>query len=701
MYKIRLQAVDSREATDEELAAAQIEPDQYPSTEPLKWQIMAHQAATVKALRVGDAPIIVNKALTGDGKSLAGQFPFYADQTPTLTMYPTNELAIDQKRGVEALLDKWRPPKWNGKRLYREVLNAAALDEVAAEIEGATRHDALNRLLNNELVLTNPDIFHLIMQFGYRRHGAARDLILTEVVRRFKLFVFDEFHSLDTPQTTAAMIAILLTLQIGGTRTPPRFLLLSATSADSPLQHLAGMVGLRIETIEGSYQHGLATTPEHWRRILQPITLHLDTGRLDEWIAAHFEDVIVAFFQRNRPGAKGVIICNSVATAYRVLAYLKTVCVPAGICIGINTGLTPHEHRNLDDVDLLVATSTVDVGVDFRINLLIFESMNASSHIQRLGRLGRHIKDSDGNNFHEFEAYGLLPQWVLDALGKEIPDGSEVDRECYYKTIQREDIYPRQQSFSAYIQQWAGVQASHVLTQLSKKEIGTQYQTYRDALQKQFRVLFPRGYPRYKELLDNEQAVILDEARSFRGSSPFTAIVQDMTDEKHSIVAYNLITLLMNAQLEKVELSELYAEVARRGGSINALERAQPLAGYRLHDWLPKPRPVEVFVDRELDARQFNSVIELQGVRLIAPDVQGMTALNNVLEEQTLVALLVKSYTPDTLRVMLRLGVQLELFRFRSRDGSEGCAVFGRDALLLDSILYRFRKSEDNRPLIF
>jgi CRISPR-associated endonuclease/helicase Cas3 len=524
---------------------------------------------------------------------------------------------------------------------------------------------------------------------------------MNEVVSRFSLFVFDEFHLFDVPQTASAMIAILLALQLGEVKRPPRFLLLSATSQDSQLQRLARLVGIPIETIKGDYQQGLANTPDGWRRILQPATLHLDTGSMDVWVASHFEDVIKPFFQRNRPGAKGVIICNSVATAYRTLTYLNTVCKQAGITLGINTGLTPRELRDLDKVDLLVATSTVDVGVDFRINLLIFESMNSASHIQRLGRLGRHREDSAGNTFPAFSAYGLLQPWVMEAVGQHIANGSEIERTHYYETIQRDDVYPHLQSFEAYTQQWAGVQSSHVLSQMSKTEVRTQYQTYRDALQPQFKALFPRGYPRYKSLIDNEQVAILDEARSFRGSSPFTALVQDVTDERRGIVTYNLITLLKNAGLEAVELRTLYSDLRRQGKNTAPFERTDPLAGYRLHSWEDKPRPIDIFVDRDLDATWFNCVVELTRVRLNAPGVPDMTALNAVLEQRTLVALLVLNHDPDSLRVRLRLGVQLELFRFRSRDGSEGCAVFGRDALLLDSILYRFRKSDDCRPLIF
>ena len=40
--------------------------------------------------------------------------------------------------------------------------------------------------------------------------------------------------------------------------------------------------------------------------------------RAEEWAAEHLEDTLLAFFRRQRPGAKGAFIVNSVATAHRL-----------------------------------------------------------------------------------------------------------------------------------------------------------------------------------------------------------------------------------------------------------------------------------------------------------------------------------------------------------------------------------------------
>jgi CRISPR-associated endonuclease/helicase Cas3 len=58
----------------------------------------------------------------------------------------------------------------------------------------------------------------------------------------------------------------------------------------------------------------------------------------------------------------------------------------------------------------------IDVGVDFRINFLIFESGDSGSFIQRLGRLDRHDGQSDDQPFLNFTAHALTvsTSWSSD-----------------------------------------------------------------------------------------------------------------------------------------------------------------------------------------------------------------------------------------------------------------------------------------------
>lgn len=689
MHTIHLKAVDSRYATNEELVAAGITLDQIPAS----WQgkMMAHQATTIRALRDGDAAIVVNEARTGDGKTFAGQFPLFADGWRTLTMYPTNELAKDQRRSLNELLGKWTPPRWANVRLFYELLNAETLDELQESRPGLLRPKAVQMLLDNELTLTNPDIFHLITELGYSHYGAAQDIILGYLAHHYRLFVFDEFHQFGSAQSASILIALLLMREITRGKQTPRFLFLSATPQQL-LGNLASKVGLKVLRIGGDYEHGMPSVRGGRRRILQTVSLNLYSQRLDEWVKEHFEDVILRFYKDHAPAAKGVIIANSVAAAHRIHDMLREPCDKAHIDLDINTGVIPPPERRID-ADLLVATSTVDVGVDFKINLLIFDSMDASSHIQRLGRLGRHTHGYDEREFADFEAHALLPSWVVDDLTKAFPTGNDVCRPNYEEKL-REVFSPFQQ-FEAYVDKWGGVQAAHVINTLGSPEIRTQYEPFSKQLSEQFKKIFPHGAKQYRRLNADKQFHVLDEALSFRGGSPFNALLLDLSRHSQTIVPYDLITLLKYGELENAEIEDFYEQTRRKGNTTRKLERTNPLVAFKLHRWLEQPRTVNIYIDQQLGEEYFTGVWEINRVNLAVLDGPDLLRLNRRLEERQLVARLIHG-RPDDWRRPLRLGYQLEIFDFTSVGKESGSIVFARDALLIDSILWHKRSRSDD-----
>ena len=79
---------------------------------PQGWRLSQHQVDTYNVLVHGDYDVIFNTAMTGDGKSLAGQLPALMQggiHWPVLAMYPTNELIW--------LIGNWRgsPHIWGCK----------------------------------------------------------------------------------------------------------------------------------------------------------------------------------------------------------------------------------------------------------------------------------------------------------------------------------------------------------------------------------------------------------------------------------------------------------------------------------------------------------------------------------------------------------------------------------------------------------
>jgi CRISPR-associated endonuclease/helicase Cas3 len=694
MHTLDLQAADSRYAHLDELHAASINLADLPD----QWRPMAHQAQTIYALRHGDAPIIINQAMTGDGKSFAAQFMAFDEGVAwrTFIMYPTKELARDQEGSLHQRLamKNGKGRAWGQKAMRIKRLDADELDRLQDEWDDSTRVEELLRLIQeSDLLLTNPDIFHYMIQFIYQRYGKTPDLVLGALAGRFRLFVFDEFHLFGAAETAAVMTAIALIRAIGNPDRPPRFLFLSATP--QPLIHqLAQSIDVSIEVIQGSYREDESGD---YRRILQPIPLHLHTGDLETWVDDHL-DHIIAFFTQNRP-TKGVIIANSVASAERVSARIAEPCKRAGIDVGKNTGMQPVNQRGrLDKYDLIVATSTIDVGVDFRVNFLVFESVDANSHMQRLGRLGRHETDAGGNRFSRFEAHALLPDWVVTGIQNTHPHDSELSRSDYRETL--DQYFKPNQDFPAYRWHWAGIQAGHVLNQLRRWEIRSAYEQPYDGLIKTYQRLYGKSLYKYQPHKKDPYPEITAAAQSFRGGSPFMALIFNHTAETPSYQPYNLIPLLRDGELIEIGLDKL----PRNPHLLRTVERTQPLAAYELRGWRTRaqPRKLTIWYDQPLPPEDQGIVVQRYGFHLQAEDAPpGMSALNKKLETRELAALFVPYEDPYALRQRLRLGWQLNLFPFTSRDNIQGTVAFGRDALLLHSAVQRLKPAPNaDQPII-
>lgn len=712
MPVIHLQPMDSPYATDDEINVANVPAHAIPAPDGKTWRLMQHQVATWQALH-SDADIVIDEAFTGDGKSLAAQLPLLADSNfKTSIMYPTNELAKDQKRSLDELFARWKPGK-RGAPLYK-TLDASVIDSVQALNEDfRSRASVVDALNTPDLLLTNPDILNLVLTFGYQQQGAAKDYLLSRFRARYRLYVFDEFHLFGTPETASVIMTMLLIRQIEESNRPSKFLFLSATPQNG-LVNMAQRLGLSVARIKPDYTSGAAhVNSDTHRRILQPVDLHLHVqdGGMEGWIDRN--STLITRFFADHPGAKGVILVNGIATAYRVHDKLQAMCQGTAIRLGApNTGMTEKSRRTTtadQGVDLFVATSTVDVGVDFRINFLAFESVDQANHFQRLGRLGRHMQAKDGTPFAHFEAHALLPGWVVDGLVSAFSENESVSREVYRDKFV--ELYPSTQSFNNYNWYWAGVQAGHILKELSSFPIRGVYSSHVDALREHYGKVFG-GINNYFRLKKDERHATLNAVRSFRGSSPFQVLVQDQRgqlesgdQERTGLVSYDVIPLLRNGDLLPIDFAEAEQVVNRIDGSgaaWKALKRSRPLAAFSLIGWLDKPREVSVIIDWDVkNDENHDCVIERTGFRFAVAGNSSLNALNNALEERPQAAYLLLDKDPVSVRRMYKLGLSINLFPFHSANSQTGTIAFGRDALLLDSVRRGRKQSKEPQGAIF
>ncbi|NLH00074.1 MAG: type I-D CRISPR-associated helicase Cas3' [Chloroflexi bacterium] len=666
---------------------------------PAGTRLSQHQLDTYWALTGGAYDVIFNSALTGDGKSLSGQLPVLASgmNTPLMAMYPTNELLRDQETHLELTCRRWCVD------LEIKSLDSPAIDRLMAEGEYRVRGDALlSAIYNHEVLLTNPDIFHLIMHQFYLYPQDAKDKIFGPLLQKYTQFTFDEFHIFEASQIVSVLNALLLIREISTPVRPHAFLFLSATPDDLMLEYLSRS-GLRVQEIRGQYCHGQPADPHNWRPILQAADLYFDTLTVEQWIEQHLEDTLLPFFLEHRPGVKGAIIVNSIASAYRLLNKLQTAFAPYGLRVAPNTGFTSHTLRKESyEADLLIGTSTVDVGVDFQINFLLFESRDAGSLIQRLGRLGRHCAYTRNGRtipFETYTAYALVPQWVQEALfiGKAgapplLHTDDAVDREQLQTAIRC--AYPQPASFSRYAQTWGKFQTMHILGGLGAPTVREQYKDIRPNLSQCYRQTFQirLGEADKQEylILKKEQKELFDEVISFRGGSYFAiGVIDDNETGANKFKNGDLLQLAPNAQLEKLSEEEFYRAAESHGIPRRFFEQHNPLGFYRHIDWLEQRQEFGFFLDQDIStwsADRFGRALLLNRLQLDT-SIPGIHSINKQLSRRSIPALICLDTEPLNLKRQLRLPMLFSLYPLKSRDFRNGCIAFGRQALLLETRL--------------
>jgi CRISPR-associated endonuclease/helicase Cas3 len=719
--QVRLKPVYSKLADLDEVAALGLIAKLPVSADGARWRLSQHQVDTYRALTDTDGPdVVFNTAMTGDGKSLAGQLPSLLDgwRRKLFAMYPTNELIRDQQRQAQHTWGLW------GQFPSIEALDSNALDRRMESKDFGQRGAALLSVMNNyDVLLTNPDIFHYIMQSFYVRAGKtgdAADKVFAPMVQAFQQFTFDEFHIFEAPQIVSVVNALLLIDEMTRERRR-QFLFQSATPNPLMLQYLQ-RAGLTVTVIEGRYCHEASNpNPNEWRQILRGCDLHFGQGRVEQWIDEHLQDTLLPFFLNDSPHAKGAIIVNSVAQAKRLVKRLREEFVKHGLTVGENTGLTSQTQRSASyDCDLLIGTSTVDVGVDFQINFLIFESRDAGTFLQRLGRLGRHdgyVRDGVSVSFrNRFVAYALVPPWTQEALfvgrGSEpslLVESAEIDREVLMDVIQK--AYPQPITFDNYAREWGVFQSVRIVRKLYEPLVRGQYEIVRTNLIKRYGAAFGVGILQknnsYNSLF-SEQRTLYDEVTSFRGGTYFDCAVLDESENgADQIKTYDLFALIANGDIGVLDEDDFWLFVDQQKIERKSIRCESPVAYFRLRGFLPERNRYSIKLKMNIgqwDSTRFGSAQVLQGIQLntdFPQSVPDYNRINRRLLQRKVPAVLCLQYHPLQLKRNLRLPLLFPLYEFESLDKLQGAIAFGREAVLLHAALKYSRLDCGGSAIIF
>lgn len=695
---------------------------------PKDWSLSWHQAATLEVLRDPNIDVVFNTAMTGDGKSLAAYLEVLQGEFSAIGLYPTNELARDQETQIKGYIEEFEPR--DKPRVVR--LSGADL-EIYAENEGLKKSAAIATLTSQrEALLTNPDIFHYLHRGAYIIHGDSPDKLWGRIDKDFDLFIFDEFHVFAAPQIASVINTMLL---IRCTNRRKKFLFLSATP-DKNLINRLQEAGFRCQVInpleQKKYQFPDTAEQEQqlraqgWRQVARTISLNFiplepSFKASETWLRENSNFILAQFKQY--PGSKGAIILHSIAAVKRLTPFFQEILQPDGLTIGENTGLSEkgEKERSLA-ADLVLGTSTIDVGVDFKINFLIFESSDAGNFIQRLGRLGRHDgyeKDGQKIKFENFTAFALVPNFLVERLFQPKSPPLEANSICDRPTLQNiiREQYRQINDFHGYYRRWGAVQSFWLFYQLGDRTIQQQYaqsrEKFREACEQVFETSLKSVAGRIQGLAKEWQQIsgksgnpIAEDAASFRGSSPLQCGLYDQTEANESdrFKTYDLPGILSNLEIEmwtEAAFIRTLKETAERTGQPIAKGRfAHCLAFMKLRSYREErlnwkftyPGDLQLIADAW-------KVQVLTGIEVWQPENQWIGAINKRLKKEGLVCYVIRRPVAEV-RMRLRLPMHFQIYpvsdQYSFHDANAPYAIaFGHSALLLDTLAYTFKSKGD------
>ncbi len=696
---------------------------------PNGWRLAWHQLETFRALQDPDIDVVFNTAMTGDGKSLAAYLGVLQGNTEAIALYPTNELARDQENQICKYVEDFQPK--SEPRIAR--LNSAEL-ELYAENEGVKKSAAISTHgSQREILLTNPDIFHYLHRGAYLMPKDSPDKLWGRIDKDFNLFIFDEFHVFSAPQVASVLNTMLL---IQRTNRRKKFLFLSATPDEQLLEKLE-KAKLRYKAIDpkasDKYQFPDAEEQseqleqDNWRLVTREIALHfvpLDSSSKasEDWLKDNL-DLILQYFLEHR-GTKGAIILNSIAAVKRLKPLFASEFQKHGLTVGENTGLSSKtvKERSLAS-DIVLGTSTIDVGVDFKINFLIFESADAGSFVQRLGRLGRHRGYVNANGqeilFDSFVAYTLAPNYLIERLfdKEEAPLVANGIYDRIFFTDQIRDVYRKINDFKNYYGRWGAVQSVRLYQQLGSKTIAQQYEASRGKFREDCESVFGVNLEKVggkirawklewqEKFHKKEGNPIAEDASSFRGSSPLQCGLYDMTEphESDRFKTYDLSGILSNLEIEpmtEAAFMRLLKDTSERIGQPIPKGRFEHCMGFmKLLSYREERSNWRFTYTGDLkEVADAWKVQVLSGIGVWQPDNRWIGKIEERMKKQAIVCYVLNRPVTEV-KARLRLPMHFQLYgicdRYSLLDPIAPYSVaFGQSALLLDTLAYTFKGSK-------
>lgn len=490
------------------------------------FNLHSYQIDAFKAFEENSNALLVTK--TASGKTASIVLPLLANKESGVFVYPTNALLVDQIKEVSKLME--------ARNIRIREITTDNVDDIVdipfdyelIKITGETleafkdkfglknKGEVLARLSTRDcskILFINPDILYLILTMRF-----SGSINILANLQGYKTLLVDEFHLYRGVELANIMFCLFLLKKLG---IFSRYFFLSATPDENIQKILEDVFSIRVISAEPS--NSLISFEE--RTILHDVELNgIVVGEKDS-VTKTIEIVrdvlseIRALKESNLENNKNgeyipcIIITNSVIDAMSVEDALMSELGIQESEIASIRGLSTRENRSIKNKIIAVGTSAIEVGVDFKTSILIFDASNVASFLQRFGRLGRHC---------EGKAYLMADAMQIESLNA---FGDTISRDTLENLVKI--LYPYQNSLSWFLNTSSGVV---VISSIVQKILAQLVHKFEDT-NEQTKLFILNAVDEYLKIIDAEKhrSVMLKNEEewvkaflhnhSFRGSS--------------------------------------------------------------------------------------------------------------------------------------------------------------------------------------
>lgn len=361
-----------------------------------------HQVRMQDIIENKDRFIAMNTTVTGGGKTFSYAVPVMRSNMTAIVVFPTNALTADQYQSISDLATDY----FSDKSVYiREITannmqnNRENIREKSSDVSPKIMSNSqqiqrsLDKAYKNKgpsFILTNPDIYLGILRGKYGAETRQK-LEMSDII------IVDEFHHARPKGQNSLIMSMDEIYHRNDNRCNiNKFILLSATPNEDIEEQLSEYFGRPYEDI-----YYRVDSTDNSRRLSEislknssynPVMPQVKTTFIgsrpfstkDKIKSDKYLDKIVNFVESDR----SIIILDGVSEVNDVYNIIEDHTKSSTRVEPISGLRSENTSDKLDNSDVIVANSTLEVGVDIGdVQNLVFSGYSASRFLQRLGRL--------------------------------------------------------------------------------------------------------------------------------------------------------------------------------------------------------------------------------------------------------------------------------------------------------------------------